>query len=455
MAYQARPHAQVECVRCHVGRAPAPLVESKLAGTRQLCHVITNQVPKPVPSPVRTIGPRATPASGAIGPRSSTATHADDSRIRQRREEHRDDDHAAAPRRRRQPALGDRHRHSLAHEHRQRDRVRRDRRQRETIPVRAGHRPPGTSREFIAEGATPEQIAAGTRRRMDCMDCHNRPAHTCSITPERAVDTAIAQGRIPRDAAVRATRSGGALKGEYPEPRRRARGIDAAAAHVLRRSAASRSAARSAGRCRGAGDLAHNVFPAMKVKWGTYPNNIGPRRLRRAVSGATTTATRRPTGGHQAGLRDCVTRRRSRHLVDQFITERWFTGRDADDGSLSPHGDAGTAGDGRGRTSGGSLSAGHPVVTTSAPLAAPRRTGCSARAPRRLARAAAQAPAGEYAGEETCLSCHDDRAYKGTKHGLAPNDAHAGRDAGCESCHGPGKAHAESGDATLIATPAR
>jgi DmsE family decaheme c-type cytochrome len=56
----------------------------------------------------------------------------------------------------------------------------------------------------------------------------------------------------------------------------------------------------------------------------------------------------------------------------------------------------------------------------------------------------------EYAGEETCLGCHEDKAYKGTAHGLALKERTPAANRGCESCHGPGKAHAESGDSTLI-----
>jgi len=61
----------------------------------------------------------------------------------------------------------------------------------------------------------------------------------------------------------------------------------------------------------------------------------------------------------------------------------------------------------------------------------------------------AAAPAG-YAGQATCQSCHDDRSYAGTKHGHAFNERTPAANQGCESCHGPGRAHAESGDAALI-----
>jgi DmsE family decaheme c-type cytochrome len=64
----------------------------------------------------------------------------------------------------------------------------------------------------------------------------------------------------------------------------------------------------------------------------------------------------------------------------------------------------------------------------------------------------AQAPpaAGEYAGEATCLTCHDDRSYAGTAHSHSFNERTPAANMGCESCHGPGKAHAESGDVSLI-----
>ena len=59
-------------------------------------------------------------------------------------------------------------------------------------------------------------------------------------------------------------------------------------------------------------------------------------------------------------------------------------------------------------------------------------------------------PAAEYAGETTCLGCHEDKAYKGTAHSLALKERTPAANHGCESCHGPGQAHAESGDPALI-----
>ncbi len=56
----------------------------------------------------------------------------------------------------------------------------------------------------------------------------------------------------------------------------------------------------------------------------------------------------------------------------------------------------------------------------------------------------------DYVGQDTCLTCHDDKDYKGTAHALVSNPRSPVSTHGCESCHGPGKAHAESGDKEKI-----
>ena len=43
------PHAHVECVSCHIGEGPKAFVHAKLAGVRQLAHVVTGSYPRPVP----------------------------------------------------------------------------------------------------------------------------------------------------------------------------------------------------------------------------------------------------------------------------------------------------------------------------------------------------------------------------------------------------------------------
>lgn len=68
----------------------------------------------------------------------------------------------------------------------------------------------------------------------------------------------------------------------------------------------------------------------------------------------------------------------------------------------------------------------------------------------------APAATAAYAGEETCLSCHEGQAYKGTAHALKSNLRTPVANHGCESCHGPGKDHVDGGgDTTKIVNPAK
>jgi hypothetical protein len=137
----------------------------------------------------------------------------------------------------------------------------------------------GNVREYQVEGVSPEDLAKGERRRLDCVDCHNRPSHPFDPTSEKAVDRTLATGEMPRTLPFVRREAVAALKEAYPT---QSAGIDAIAARLRefyrtkysdvymgRRQEVERavSAAQQAYR--------RNIFPSMNVTWGTYPNNIG------------------------------------------------------------------------------------------------------------------------------------------------------------------------------------
>jgi DmsE family decaheme c-type cytochrome len=68
----------------------------------------------------------------------------------------------------------------------------------------------------------------------------------------------------------------------------------------------------------------------------------------------------------------------------------------------------------------------------------------------------AQAASPEYVGDDTCIACHESEAksLQKTLHGKAQNPrtpAGSGNlNQACETCHGPGKEHSETGDKTKI-----
>ncbi len=268
-AREVWPHAKVECVGCHVGPGAGSFVESKLAGTRQLFHLMTDRIPRPVPAPVRSLGDTGDTCEGCHWRGKSQG---DTVRvIRESADDEKNSEtlttltlHVGGPS---GPGI---HKHlSLDIEYVAADG------KRSSIPyVRAGNSD-GSAREFVVAGTTEEQIAAGPRRRMDCLDCHNRPAHTLVYTPQRAIDRAIGQRRIPRELPFVRREAVAAVMGEYAD---RAAGLQAIAKrlgefYAGRGGVDALLVERAVTATQD--EWARNVFPAMNVQWGTYPNYLG------------------------------------------------------------------------------------------------------------------------------------------------------------------------------------
>ena len=94
------------------------------------------------------------------------------------------------------------------------------------------------------------------------------------------------------------------------------------------------------------------------------------------------------------------------------------------------------------------------VVTAAARNGYPTPGQAAAQPPPKTPAATAPAQAGGLAGDDTCTTCHDHegKSLQATLHGKAQNPrTPAGRiNHACETCHGPGREHAESGDKTKI-----
>jgi hypothetical protein len=148
---------------------------------------------------------------------------------------------------------------------------------REQIPYVRVSTPGGTPREYFAEGVTAADLEGKPRRRMDCTDCHSRPAHRFAASPEREVDAAIGAGQISAKIPFIRREAVRALRADYVSQTLALEGIERA----IRESINARLPhAFEEADLRQAIAVAQqiyrvNVFPSMKVGWGTYPNQIG------------------------------------------------------------------------------------------------------------------------------------------------------------------------------------
>jgi nitrate/TMAO reductase-like tetraheme cytochrome c subunit len=198
-AYQDGPHSRVSCVQCHVGPGASGFARAKLSGTRQLLAVTFHTYPRPIGAPVRNLRPATETCEQCHWPEKF---HGD--KIRRVAEYASDEKNTETITTLQVHVGGGNDRLGTAqgiHWHmnvgNQVEYIATDDK-RDVIPwVRVTDRA-GNVREYATAGVTPEQLAKGERRRMDCMDCHNRPSHLNAATPVRAVDEMIASAVTSR-----------------------------------------------------------------------------------------------------------------------------------------------------------------------------------------------------------------------------------------------------------------
>jgi hypothetical protein len=278
VAHQAGPHARVHCVACHVGPGTGAFLNAKLNGSRQLALIATGGYHRPIPTPIDNLPAATVTCERCHWPDRYIGD------VTKEFYEHADDEANTATKTTVRLKVGG----AIAgtgsgagiHWHMNRanivEYVATDEK-REQIPYVKVSTPDGQVREYFAEGATATDIAGRPSRRMDCFDCHNRPAHTFGSTPERAVDAALGDGRI--DAKIPFIRRDAvrALRAPYPSHEVASTEIDRAirqAANARLPHTFEETSLRRAIQVTQA-IYTTNVFPAMNIGWGTYPNQSG------------------------------------------------------------------------------------------------------------------------------------------------------------------------------------
>ncbi len=274
-AWQSAPHSNVTCTQCHVGEGAKALVRSKMAGTRQLYHVITNQIPKPIPG------------VADMRPALETCGHChwagrDFGDVIKVKREYADDDAnsetttilqmlVGGPGR---PTSSGRAIHWHADPNVRIEFVHTDH-ERQKIPLVRVTGADGKVKEYRAEGATDDEIAKGERRVMDCIDCHNVPAHRIAPTAEGAIDAAIADGSISRGLPFVRRESVRLVKADYATREQGLEEID----RGVRAFYSGKDGVDDAALVRTIAAVKNvygrNVFPSMKVTFGVYPDNLG------------------------------------------------------------------------------------------------------------------------------------------------------------------------------------
>jgi len=280
-AYQLSPHARVPCVECHVGAGASWYVRSKLSGARQVIAVTFNTFPRPIPTPVHNLRPAPETCEECHWPRRFYGAQL-------KVFTHYEYDERNTPRQIRMllktgggdPSTGS---PSGIHWHMNISNeityIATDEK-RQVIPYIRAKDMQGRITEYIAKDSplSPQQIAKMPRRRMDCVDCHNRPTHIY-VPPDRAVDDSLLTGRLDTSLPFLKQQAVTVLTNAYPTTETAMEGI-ATDLHKFyltkypdvdkNKQNEIRSAIAEVQRI-----YRSTTFPEMKLDWKTHPNNIG------------------------------------------------------------------------------------------------------------------------------------------------------------------------------------
>jgi hypothetical protein len=118
-----------------------------------------------------------------------------------------------------------------------------------------------------------EKLDKATTRQMDCVDSHT------FMLPDRALDKALAGNRMSAELPFLKKKAAELLKVDYPDQKTAAAKIPVELAEYYR-TTYPEIFKQKRGQVDTAGEVVksiylHNVFPEMKLTWGTHPNNIG------------------------------------------------------------------------------------------------------------------------------------------------------------------------------------
>ena len=281
VAYKAGAHARVGCVHCHVGPGAGWYVRSKLSGAYQLYSVSFNKYPRPITTPVHNLRPAPETCEQCHWPEKFFGAqmkvfnrYAYDEKNSLRQTRMLLNVGGGSPTTGQVAGI---HWHmNIANTI---DYISTDH-QRQAIPwVRIKDRE-GNVVEYHdrTRRLTQPQIDAAAKRRMDCVDCHNRPAHVY-LPPDAALDQSFAAGRLDTSLPFLKREAVAALNKSYQTEDEAVRSI-ATTLDGFYKSNYNQLYAQKSDAIKGAVTETQRIFktyffPEMKTNWATHPNNIG------------------------------------------------------------------------------------------------------------------------------------------------------------------------------------
>ena len=284
VAFQNSPHARLRCVDCHVGSGAEWYVRSKFNGVHQLYAVTFGTYDKPIKTPVENMRPARDTCAQCHWPEKFWGTqlkvfndYAYDEKNSLRQIRMLINVGGGSPER--GPVSGIHWHMNLANE----ITFAATDPQRQIIPWVQAKDSNGNVTVYVSTNhqLTPEQIEKAPKRRMDCIDCHNRPAHIYN-PPDVALNNSLAAQKLDASLPYLKRTAVEALSKSYDTNDQALKSIASVIDGYYRSNYATLYSEK-----RGSIDGAiaeiqriyqTNFFPEMKTDWRAHPNNIGHLR---------------------------------------------------------------------------------------------------------------------------------------------------------------------------------
>ncbi len=280
-AYQFSPHARVGCVKCHIGPGAGWFIRSKLSGTYQVYAATFDKYPRPIPTPIENLRPAQETCEQCHWPKQffSEKLHVNTYFL--------SDEHNTKWTLNLLMKIGGGNVEagptSGIHWHMNINNavtyIPLDA-QRQVIPWVRSKRPDGSVSIYRSTEMTvsDDSLAKAPHRRMDCIDCHNRPTHIYN-PPARSVDHVMALGWI--DPKLPGAKSVAVKALEYPYSTKQT-GLDSIRMSIeeyYRNNYPDVASSKKNEIDRTITEVqkiySRNYFPEMMVSWRKFPDNLG------------------------------------------------------------------------------------------------------------------------------------------------------------------------------------
>lgn len=281
ISHQFAPHASIKCVDCHVGGGPEWYVRSKLNGMRQLYAVAFNSYDRPIKTPIHNMRNANETCAKChwpekyYGDKLKVFNHYgydENNSLRQIRMMIKVG--GGSPER---GEVGGIHWHMnldneityIATDERRTD-----------IPWVRMKTKDGQVIEYTSQNAslTAQAIERAEKRKMDCIDCHNRPAHIY-LSPNQAVDQAFAAARLDVSLPFLKMKAVEVLARPYTTEGEAVAAILADLPKYYRETYPDVYSSKRVSVDAAASEVATiyrtYFFPEMKTDWSSHINNIG------------------------------------------------------------------------------------------------------------------------------------------------------------------------------------